>query len=410
MRSLYLDQNATKSRITKKSVEVLIYLRRFYSRVFVTRKNYTEGFLPLYTTQLGGEYYVSTFCEFGGICQFSITALGSRTHVSLEIPDSVPEITFCVGDTLFRSKRDTNLTLNRWEVLQIESANDLTGTHIVTDRDVVVMAGARDMNVSGTIVHVVEQLVPVELWGQNFIVKSMEINPCGDIIQITSSMHNTRITMSDFPVIILAEPGKTIRRHLDYGTTSTISSNHPIQVVQMSGFTYNTSTDMSIAPGMSVVPAIEQYEYLCSMTSDTANIMSPSSISVPSNYYMTVPVSDITASSIPYSGYLLNSVNNTNLSSQVLQIKSKYKLEAFGGIERSVESGTIMPMCLAEKVSCFCIYTIPSGHTTLKQRWFNAFNQRCFNVVCLLGYWACANKIAHRGVCRSGKSYCSWPE
>ena len=322
----------------------------FQARVYVTRNQYTEGFLPLFKTQLGRDYYISTFCEFGGFCQFSVTALNSRANVSLTIPDSVTEVVFCVGGTQFRSKRDTYVLLKANEALLVESLDDLTGTRISADNNVVVLAGARDMNVSGTMSHLIEQLLPIEQWGKNFIVRSIDINSYGDIIKITSSSQDTRITMSGFPYVALPDPGMTISRHLDYGAISIIGSTHPIQVVQVSGLT-NSSTNATntihpIAPGMSVVPAIEHYHDKQTMScksldkTSSTRIVSPSSID---HYTISGTVSYLNGTTIPYSSYHMSILKSTNGNSDLVRIESTDR-EEFGGIERCVGSGVIIPL------------------------------------------------------------------
>ena len=398
--TMYLDENTTASRITTKRIDVSA-TEDFNLQVFVTRKNYTEGFRPLSSTMLGMEYYVSTFCEFGGFCQFSVTATDiPRTNVYLKIPNKVTEIVFCVGETRFRSNQDTNFTLKANKVLLVESPYDLTGTRIVADHNVVVMAGARDLSISDTISHLVEQLLPVEKWGQNFIVTSLGITQYGDIIQITSSQYNTKIEMTGFPSIELPKPGMTVKRRLDYGMTSSISASHPVQVIQVSGLTYgsnvsveldmSTNPTVSVAtmatpgsgdttaplsvssvpstiivgdaanmtpvPGMSIVPAIENFDYNAHTTCGSMGgpsllhfFSTASDLHYFKDYnFNTDQISVVQATSIPYSRYNRYEVSAFD-SETVTHIGSENQ-ELFGGIIRCVNSGAVMPLGLAEKV------------------------------------------------------------
>ena len=355
--------NMTGTRIIKKSVEVRSN-HTLDLRVFVTRGNYTEGFLPLRRRVLGSEYYVSTFCEFGGFCQFSITSTqNGQTEVYVKVPESVTDIVFCVGETKFHTNSETNFTLGPNESLLVESPHDLTGTHIVANRKVVVMAGSRDMNVNGTISHLIEQLLPVRIWGKNFIATSMNINQYGDIIQITSSQYNTRVEMSGFPFIELPEPGMTVKRRLDFGMTSTITSNYPIQVLQISGLWYSSTnitvasgvTDLTVAPGMTVLQAIEQFDdkycVTCGVnkTSASVEMFSTSTIDIYRYADSTICLNEDDGTVVPYSSYGVYSANAFE-TEHITRVKSENG-EKFGGTIRCENTGAIMPLGIAMEVS-----------------------------------------------------------
>ena len=344
------SNNMTRNRKVRRSASVRAD-HRFDLRVFVTRGNYTEGFLPLRKSILGTNHYVSTFCEFGGYCQFSITAI-KQTGVYLKLPESVTDIVFCIGEATFHASTETNFTLEPNESLLVESPQDLSGTHIVTNRKVVVVAGARDMDVNGTMSHLVEQLVPVSRWGNNFIVTSMNINQYGDIIQITSSRYHTRVEMSGFPFFELPRPGMTVKRRLEAGMTSTITSNYPIQVLQLSGLWYTTSANViadssvTIAPGMAVVIATEhfdnKYHITCGINRASASVkmFSNSTVDIYRQADSTICLDDSVV--VPYSSYSVFSAS-AFATERVTRIKAVND-EPFGGTFRCDETGVMMPL------------------------------------------------------------------
>ena len=354
------SNNMTGTRIVQRSV-------RFKSdqtvdvRVLVTRSGYTEGFLPLKRGMLGRKHYISTFCEFGGYCQFSITVTGKETDVYIKLPEAVSDIVFCIGEATFHTSTVTNFTLGPNESLLVESPQDLTGTHIVTSAKAVVLAGARDINVNGTISHLVEQLLPFKHWGKNFIVTSMNINAYGDIIQITSSKYNTRIEMSGFPLFELPRPGMTVKRRIGTGMTSTITSNYPIQVLQISGLWYTDSTNIpstghTVAPGMTVVIPIEKFDNKYYATCGTNSVDASTKVSSKSTVDIyrysdsTICLDDDDRVRVPYSAFNIYS-STSFVTEQVLRVKDKND-EAIGGVLRCMGSGALMPLgVLVEDVS-----------------------------------------------------------
>ena len=203
-------------------------------QVFIYTSDHIEGYLAIPVSHLDQLYQISTFCALGGFCQLAIAATHQNTTtIYLQVPPSVPEIVFCVGKKFFRSKRDRFFTLEEFEVVQIETAADLTGAYIFSNRPVAVFAGTRNLTMGGATRHLVEQLSPAHRWG--IVLGTLGDNMHGDIVKITAAIERTRVSMRGFPDFIIENTNHTVTRRLDKGTVSYIRADNPIQVIQFSG-------------------------------------------------------------------------------------------------------------------------------------------------------------------------------
>ena len=195
-----------------------------------------EGYLAIPVSHLNTVYQISTFCAVGGFCQLAIAAAHpNTTQVYLQFPPSVPEIVFCVGRKFYRSKRDRFFTLEKYDVLQIETAADLTGAYIFSEKPVAVFAGTRNLTMGGASRHLVEQFSPAHRWRKDYILGTLGDNQYGDIIKITAAKAETTVRMRGFPDFIIENTNHTVTRRLDNGTVTYIRANKPIQVIQFSG-------------------------------------------------------------------------------------------------------------------------------------------------------------------------------
>ena len=205
-------------------------------QVFIHTSDHIEGYLAIPVSHLSTLYQISTFCAIGGFCQLAVAAThANTTNVYLQFPPSVPEIVFCVGKKFFRSKRDRLFSLEKYDVLQIEIASDLTGAYMFSDRPVAVFAGTRNLTMGGVSLHLVEQFSPARRWRKEYILGTLGDNQYGDIIKITAQQAKTTVSIRGFPEFVIENTNHTITRRLDKGTVTYIRANKPIQVVQFSG-------------------------------------------------------------------------------------------------------------------------------------------------------------------------------
>ena len=223
------------SEIANKSVHI-VSDENILVQVFIHTKDHIEGYLAIPVDRLGYRYQISTFCAVGGYCQIAVAAThANTTQVYLQFPLSVPEIVFCVGKLFFRSKRDRYVTLEKYDVLQIETATDITGTYIVADRPIAVIAATRNLTIAGLQTHLVEQLQPIEKWGKEFHFGTLGTNMYGDVIKISAVYPGTVVEMRGYPPFVISNINHTVTRRLDQDTVTYIKSNKPIQIVQFTG-------------------------------------------------------------------------------------------------------------------------------------------------------------------------------
>ncbi|WAR00376.1 hypothetical protein MAR_024748 [Mya arenaria] len=221
-----------------------------------------EGFRPLASNDIGTEYLISTFCDAGGICQVAVaTTKPGLTEVYVSLPAETTEVVLCVGPLKWLSHTHTSLTLTYPEVLQIETPQDLTGTHIFTDKPVSVVSGTRSFPGAGDrSVHFMEQLVPLNGWSQEFLVPASDDSHT-NIVHITAAHQRTTIEMSGFLSVLIPRKGMTIRRMLFKGEVSHIKADKSVQVVLYVGFTdSNIYTSIFDSVAMSIVPALDQFQ------------------------------------------------------------------------------------------------------------------------------------------------------
>ena len=198
----------------------------------------SEGLLGIPIEDLAGphqidnvyEYVVTTFCATSGFCQFAVT---SHQMVDLKItfPGHVNDVVFCIGMRYFRSWRDTVISLDKFDAVQIESARDLTGTHIYsTNGPIVVYVGSRNISAGSVVTHMLEQLTPSSHWGTKFGATTLGQNGYGDILKIAATWPNTLVKMQGFPNFIISNRSHVVSRRLDRNMITYIEASYPIQV------------------------------------------------------------------------------------------------------------------------------------------------------------------------------------
>ncbi|XP_053400883.1 IgGFc-binding protein-like [Mercenaria mercenaria] len=322
------DVLLNKSEMANKSIEVVATNFDFNLHVVYEKNGYSEGYVALSASDIGNEYYVSTFCALGGYCQIAMASVQSGvTRLYVKLPEEVDEVVICVGEMYWRSKYHTSFNLTYPETLQIETTHDLTGTFIYSDKPISVIAGTRSMPAQGgSLLHFMEQLVPVSQWGTEFVVRGFE-TAYGCVIHITSSERKTIVQMSGFKTVEMTGSGQTLKRRLEETTVSYIKSNKPIQVMVYVGITYG-SYDAIYSVGMTNIPGKEHFQTSYVYNSNRENtffqyvIEDGDTINSHSNAIVT---------KVPYTHYQVNTLNLTSTTDSNKKISSSSS-SPFGGI------------------------------------------------------------------------------
>ncbi|MCX8155586.1 MAG: GEVED domain-containing protein [Verrucomicrobiae bacterium] len=205
----------------------------------------TDSYQALNTSVLGTEYLVMAYGNVhAGVpylngSQFAIAAAHSNTVVTI-----TPKVT--VGSRL--AGVPYQITLQPGQVYQLRATRDapadLTGTVIKSDKPVAVFAGHHCANVPSDAVwfcdYVVEQLLPVNAWGNTFYVAPLATRSNGDILRILAAQDGTEVYVNGLLAATLNR-GQYHQRLLT--VRSEIYASKPVLLAQ-----YATSSDFDGNP------------------------------------------------------------------------------------------------------------------------------------------------------------------
>lgn len=205
----------------------------------------TDGFMALPTDVAGQNFYTSSYidCEFS---QIGVVGTSNNTIVSITLHSSINNVTY--SGLTYNGGNTFSVGINRFDTLQIEDDEDLSGTHITSDKPINVFSGSRNSTV-----HLVEQLVPVKAWGQMFATAPLQEQLQGGYFQIVGSEANTVVMMSGFATQTLINAGDYIHGLGAPNMFCNISADKPIQVVHM-------SSNYPANPTMMLIPPVVQYD------------------------------------------------------------------------------------------------------------------------------------------------------
>ena len=223
-----------------------------------------EGYLAFEVKHLGNEYYVATYCQTGGWCQFSVLAT-EDTSLNIRFPSNVTADASCVtgsgGTGYVPTGTSVPCYLSALDVLHIESRQDLSGTYISSDNIIAVYAGARNVPASndGKVSHFIEQLLPTKKWGTEFVVMPNDANDNGDLINIVTKSNNTTVEILGFSPFIIPYAGDSIIRRIDWGMYTYIWTDKPVEIAQFMFINLYNNTQFSQMPSMILVQAKNQW-------------------------------------------------------------------------------------------------------------------------------------------------------
>lgn len=235
--------------------------------------NSQEAYLAIPDFELGYEYYVSTYCKKGDICQFAVTPVQNSTRVCLYFNNST--ISEKPASCNYSQQQDNlkgNWTqivciLQEHDVFYFKSNSDLTGTIVSANKSIAVFAGSlvTSSMSNGETKLLIEQLPPTSHWGNEFVVIPSS-DKAGDIIKIVTQADNTEVYVSGFSPFIVPERGQAMEKRIDQGLNCTIKASRPVLVLQIFGLTtliINGSRVFNITipsgPSMTLVPAVTQW-------------------------------------------------------------------------------------------------------------------------------------------------------
>lgn len=240
---------------------VLVESTSDISVIGVIAGNNSGAFLALPVEALGTEYYVASYNVATRVLR---AKRGSEfLIIGTQEEETTVLITFSglvrhEGTTYDRGSSLT-ITLGRLKIARFTSKlHDLTGSHIVADRPIVVISGSKCADVPVEVRycdHLVEQLPPFNFWGSHFVTTPLASRRAGDIFRVVAGRNGTIITICGQQYALNA--GEFHEESVPSFISCAISSSQPVLVVQYSkgGASDKTSAD----PSMIIVPALEQF-------------------------------------------------------------------------------------------------------------------------------------------------------
>lgn len=209
----------------------------------------TDAFLALPVEALGLEYMALSYNNNIGLpSQVAITGAFDNTQV---VVTPMEQLNSHVAGVPF------TITLNKGETYFLTSMIDVSGSHILANAPVAVMAGVECVNIPSGVYacdHIVEMMTPISTWGKSFLSVPLATRTRGDVFRILAAENNTKINING---VLTA----TIQRGKFFETVLTLRSqietSEPVLVAQYSpgsGFDGVTSD-----PFMMLIPPTEQF-------------------------------------------------------------------------------------------------------------------------------------------------------
>ncbi|ETE64498.1 IgGFc-binding protein, partial [Ophiophagus hannah] len=236
---------------------IVIEAEHDISVVSFNRKLYSIASMTLYPVhELGDTYYVIT--PPGTVTdsypkELAVIAWKTPTQVTIEPQGKIifKRKSYTAGSTL-------TVHLKAFEVLQLQSAEDLSGTRIQSSAPVAVLSGHVCVQENYYCDHVAEQLLPISKWGQTFIVPPVPLQTNFDIIYVVACQ-NTRVVYQSgqdkgFQDMM---PGDIARLPLQLSQALYISADAGIQVALF--FTGIKIGNIGYDPFLINVPDVTSY-------------------------------------------------------------------------------------------------------------------------------------------------------
>ncbi|KAJ1111155.1 hypothetical protein NDU88_008492 [Pleurodeles waltl] len=201
--------------------------------------------------ELGTEYYIFTSGD-GHRNQF---AVGNGEDFETQVSVTVVGSLFFNG-TSYTNMQTFSFILGPKKVILLGSIMDLTGTRVTSSTPVAVFSGNKCYwsGLGGGCDLVVEQLFPVQSWGQTFVAFPLMSKKEKDNIYILAARSNTTVDILHHGGTIAQyrlEPGSNVR--LDLGEGILVNSSEPIMVTYLFEGS-QTALEFHFDPFLAIVP------------------------------------------------------------------------------------------------------------------------------------------------------------
>ncbi|XP_071139996.1 IgGFc-binding protein-like [Mytilus edulis] len=221
----------------------------------VNKAKYTsDAFIVLPVDALSKEYYV---LAWNLESSFVVVCADDNTDLDFNFGRSSP--TFEINGQTKGPFMSHDVTLNKFQTITFSSSSgDFTGTHIFASKPVAVFGGSLCANIgNGACDHLVQQMLPIEKWGKDFVTIGMPNCASDDTYRIVSYQGNTVVNISGYSAYIFENPGDFYTFNIPDKTSKTISADKTISVAMFA----NGGCDIygNGDPAMVLLPAIQQF-------------------------------------------------------------------------------------------------------------------------------------------------------
>ncbi|XP_046326818.2 mucin-5AC-like [Haliotis rufescens] len=215
------------------------------------------AFIAYPVNSFAKEYIVVACCEDNS-CEIAVVSSVDETNVTvyLQISNN-KKVAFSGND--FYDGDTINITLNRYQAVQLQSTGDLSGSRVIASEPVGVFIGTDLTRIGSRGVgdFLGEQLLPSHVMGMDYFLMPFPDRTVGDVIKIVAEFANTKITFQEEDYII-AHAGGTLKLTLPSSSPSALMSNKRIVVAQVSQ-SFLSSEQNDTDPSMMIVPPKEQW-------------------------------------------------------------------------------------------------------------------------------------------------------
>ncbi|XP_063443799.1 SCO-spondin-like isoform X2 [Mytilus trossulus] len=231
--------------------------------VYGVNKEYysCDAYLALPIDVLGDDYYTVSWYPSSYHCQIDIIGVEDSTTVKVKISSHIANDKVTFNGQSYYSGDTLTTSLQKYEVLQLQSYGDLSGSRIQSNKPVGVLGGNQRTSIGsgGSSDHIVEMLPHVGTWGKTFVTCPIPLRTTGDYFKFIASEDNTQVTISGgySSSFTIANSGKFVQRTIPSGVYTKVVANKPITVYQfcLSEQSSNEESD----PMLMLIPPMEQY-------------------------------------------------------------------------------------------------------------------------------------------------------
>lgn len=222
-----------------------------------------DAFLGIPCDVIGSEYYVTAYFPSFFSSEILVVGVSNATSLQIKLSETLQSLVYFQGGN-FSKGQWINFTVDAYDTLQLQSAGDVTGTFIKSDKPVSVFSGNVLTAVgNGTADHLAEQHISVDKWGKSYATVPIPERIVGDYFRLIASEHHTKVVIQGLDgsfqhteTLTLSKPGDWVQRHFSSSLYAFITSDKPIYVVQYSLSQVNRNM---ADPSMIIIPPMELY-------------------------------------------------------------------------------------------------------------------------------------------------------